>query len=266
MGILNTTPDSFSDGGAWLEVGSAVHHAHSMAAEGADIIDVGGESTRPGSTTISAEEEIARVVPVIRRLKRELPHIPLSIDTYKAEVADAAIEAGADMINDVWGLKHALSQTAPQSPMAAVAARRKCPAILMHNRKTRTYRDFWPEILEDLEASIALAREAGVEDRQIWLDPGFGFGKEPPHNLEVLKHLDRIVDLGFPVLLGTSRKSTLGLVLERTVDQRLEGTAATSVWGISRGCGMIRVHDVAQMRVFTRMADAIRQGIYYRHG
>lgn len=262
MGILNTTPDSFSDGGAWMEVGEAVRHAHQMVAEGADLIDVGGESTRPGAAPVGVTEEIARVLPIIRRLKRELPRVPVSIDTYKAEVAAAAVDAGADMVNDVWGLKFGAeaNEGGTCSAMAAVVAEKKCPVILMHNRTHRDYADFWPELVADLQASIALARRAGVEDRQIWLDPGFGFGKEPRHNLEVLKHLERITALGFPVLLGTSRKSTLGLVLNRPVEQRLEGTAASCVWGVSRGCHMVRVHEVGAIRPFMQMADAIAAG------
>jgi dihydropteroate synthase len=266
MGILNVTPDSFSDGGIWMEVGEAMRQAHHLVAEGADILDIGGESTRPGSTPVSAEEELARVLPVIRRLKRELPATPVSIDTYKAEVAAAAIDAGADLVNDVWGLKFGLGGSGESSPMAHVVADRNCPVILMHNRSTRSYTDFWSELLADLQGSIALARQAGIEDRQIWLDPGFGFGKEPRHNLEVLKHLERVTSLGFPVLLGTSRKSTLGLVLERPAGERIEGTAATSVWGISRGCHMLRLHEVGAIRPYVKMADAIAQGIHFNHG
>lgn len=277
MGILNVTPDSFSDGGHWLDADLAVEAAERMVAEGADVIDIGGESTRPGSNQIQASEEAARILPVIRRLREKLPRTALSVDTYKAEVAVAAVEAGADMINDVWGLKHGLDpevlqQAAralarnepfselPASPMARVAAEKRCPVILMHNRSSRDYHDFWSEFLAELQVSLALARSSGIPDHQIWIDPGFGFGKSPAHNLEALKHLDRVVSLGFPVLLGTSRKSTLGLVLDRPVDQRLEGTAATLVWGISRGCHMVRVHEVAAMRPYVRMTDAIVEG------
>ncbi len=268
MGILNVTPDSFSDGGAWLETDAALRHARQMISEGADIIDIGGESTRPGADPVSAADEIARVLPVIRRLKTEFPQIPISIDTYKAEVADAAIAAGADLINDVWGLRHPLPETdaTHTSPMAAVAARHRCPVILMHNRPHRRYTDFWPEILADLQTSLSLARNAGIEDRQIWIDPGFGFGKEPRHNLEVLKNLDRIAALGFPILLGTSRKSTLGLILDRRApEDRFPGTAATAVWGIARGCQMIRTHEIAPLKPFLQTADAIRAGLDF-HG
>lgn len=268
MGILNVTPDSFSDGGIWTQTDDAINHAHAMVTEGADIIDIGGESTRPGAEPVSADEEIARVIPVICRLKQELPHIPISIDSYKAEVAAAAISAGADLINDVWGLRHGLAGKPANalSPMAEVAAQRQCPVILMHNRSHRHYDDFWKEILADLERSLDLARAAGIEERQIWLDPGFGFGKKPHHNLEVLKHLDRIVALGFPVMLGTSRKSTLGLILDSPTDDRLPGNTATAVWGVSRGCQMIRVHDVGAIKPFIQVTDAIQSGIDFSHG
>lgn len=283
MGILNVTPDSFSDGGAWIQIPDAVKRAHQMAADGADVIDVGGESTRPGASEVSAQEEEARVVPVIRRLKRELPQVPLSIDTYKADVAAAAVAAGADMINDVQGLKHGLSQpdldrwaraasgddaaaALPKSPMARVAAEANCPVFIMHNGAGSEYSSFWDELIRDLRTSVALARAAGVEDRQIWLDPGFGFGKKPPHNLEVVKNLDRLGALGFPVLLGTSRKSTIGQVLDRDVEHRLEGTAATVVWGIAKGCQMVRIHDIAPIALHARMADAVKLGLDYPHG
>lgn len=278
MGILNVTPDSFSDGGIWIDASRAVAGAREMVNAGADVIDIGGESARPGAAAVSADEEIARILPVIRKLREELPELPISVDTYKAEVASAAIDAGADMINDVWGGKHGIapgilahashasargeeSPSLPPSPLCTVAAEKKCPVFLMHNRHTRDYRDFWPDFLADLNVSIALARNAGVSDHQIWLDPGFGFAKTPAQNLESLKHLDRVGALGFPVLLGTSRKSTLGLVLDRPVDQRLEGTAATTVWGIAKGCRMVRIHDIAEIAPFVRMADAIEQGL-----
>jgi dihydropteroate synthase len=280
MGILNVTPDSFSDGGDCFAPDLAVEGAAQMVSQGADLIDIGGESTRPGSLPISAEEEAARILPVIRQLKHKLPRLPISVDTYKADVAAAAIEAGADMINDVWGLKFGLdpaplalaadaiarSQPIPDlpvSPMGRVAAAQACPVILMHNRSTRDYHDFWPQFLAELQVSLHLARAAGIPDRQIWLDPGFGFGKGPAHNLEALKHLDRVAALGFPILLGTSRKSTLGLVLDRPVDQRQEGTAATLVWGVAKGCQMVRIHEVAAMQPFIRMADAIHQGVNF---
>src|SRR5690625_3679559 len=276
MGILNVTPDSFSDGGAFVEVSEAVKRARQLVREGADWIDIGGESTRPDATPVSEEEEMRRVIPVIREVRRALPEIPISIDTFKANVAAAAIEAGADSINDVWGLKAGFeeellqnwSQAAangeplnlPISPMAAVAAKLKCDVFLMHNRPTRKYADFWTEIIADLRVSLVLAEAAGIEKNRIWLDPGFGFAKGPAHTLAVLRQLGGIGALGYAVLLGTSRKSTLGRVLGRPADQRHEGTAATTVWGIAKGCQMVRVHDVAEIVPYVRMADAIGQG------
>lgn len=269
MGVLNVTPDSFSDGGELGSTQAVVERAGAMIAAGADVLDLGGESTRPGAAAVSASEELARVLPAIAALRRAWPQIPLSIDTYKPEVAAAAIAAGADLINDIWGCTHGLNSAERAAPperptaMAETAARLRCPIILMHNRPDRDYRDFWPDLLRDLQLSLALARSAGVKERQIWLDPGFGFAKEAQHNLEVLKNLSRIVALGHPVLVGTSRKSTIGRVLGATVDQRLEGTGATVVWAIQQGARMIRVHDVAEMVRFARMADAINAGLAF---
>lgn len=270
MGVLNLTPDSFSDGGQLATTHSVVERAGQMIEAGADVLDLGGESTRPGAASVSAEEELARVLPAIAAVHAAWPQIPLSIDTYKPAVAAAAIAAGADIINDIWGGAHGFTseerrENTPHraSTMAETAARLRCPLILMHNRPACDYGDFWADVLRDLQLSLALARAAGVEDRQIWLDPGFGFAKEPAQNLEVLKHLDRIVALGRPVLVGTSRKSTIGRVLGATVDQRLEGTGATVVWAIQQGARMIRVHDVAEMVRFARMADAINAGITF---
>jgi len=280
MGILNITPDSFSDGGAYNAPAAALRHAEQLLAEGADLLDVGGESTRPGASPVSEPEERERVLPVIREVRRRFPEVPISIDTFKAGTAAAAIDAGADLINDVWGAKHGMSVAdlrrwegalragesldgVAGSPIADVAASRGAPCILMHNRAKPEYRDFWDEVLFDLRVSIALARGAGVPDHQIWLDPGFGFGKNPGHNLEVLKHLDRVSGLGYPVLLGTSRKSTIGRVLDRPVMERGRGTAATLVWGIAHGCRMVRLHDVEEHRDAVAMADAIREGMRY---
>ena len=279
MGILNVTPDSFSDGGELASEHAIVERAREMLAAGADVLDIGGESTRPGATPVPAAEELARVLPAIEAIRRAFPHAALSIDTFKAEVAAAAIRAGADIINDVWGCAHGLGAAArnlarekiragqpidlPPTPMAQTAARVGCPVVLMHNRPDRGYQDFWPDVLLDLHLSIALVRAAGLPAHQLWLDPGFGFAKDVAQNLEVLKHLERIVDLGFPVLVGTSRKSTIGKVLDAEVGDRLEGTGATVVWAIQKGCRMIRVHDVAPMVRFARMADAIRAGLAY---
>jgi dihydropteroate synthase len=278
MGILNVTPDSFSDGGELLSTQAVVDRAGTMLAAGADVLDVGGESTRPGAALVSAAEECDRVLPALSALRNVFPNAPISIDTYKAAVAVAAVNAGADIVNDIWGALSgwtieqrrrcamAVQQgepTAnwPRSPIAEAVASLRCPVILMHNRPDRNYGDFWSDLLLDLRLSLAVTHAAGVPENQIWLDPGFGFAKNPPHNLEVLKHLDRIVALGHPVLLGTSRKSTIGLVLDAPANERLDGTAATVVWGIQQGCSMVRVHDVAAMLRFVRMADAIKAGL-----
>lgn len=278
MGILNVTPDSFSDGGRYDSVRQAVRQVERMIVAGADVIDVGGESTRPGAAPVSASEEAGRVLPIVEAIRAEFSQVAISIDTYKAEIAAAAIEAGADIINDIWGARHGIDpitqqqalqslrlgepqELLPVSPMAQCAARLGCPLILMHNRALPQYRDFWKDTLDDLRLSIALAQAAGLPADQLWLDPGFGFGKTPAHNLEVLRELDRICGLGFPVLLGTSRKSTIGFVLDKPVEEREDGTHATLVWGIAKGCRMVRVHDVARARDAVRMADAIRAGL-----
>ncbi len=278
MGVLNVTPDSFSDGGELPTVSAVVARAGEMLAAGADVLDLGGESTRPGGAPVSAAEELDRVLPALAALRRAFPQAPLSIDTCKAAVAAAAVEAGADIVNDVWGGLHGVaaaerqrwieahrrgdpSPPLPRSPLAETVAAHRCPVILMHNRPDRAYGDFWADLLGDLQLSLAVAGAAGVPSHQVWLDPGFGFAKDPPHNLEVLKQLGRIVALGHPVLLGTSRKSTIGRVLDAPVGDRRDGTGATLVWGIQQGCAMVRVHDVAPMLRFVRMADAIRAGL-----
>ena len=276
MGVLNVTPDSFSDGGQLSSLQAVVDRAGAMVGAGADVLDIGGESTRPGSLPVDAAEECDRVLPAVTAVRQALPDIPVSVDTYRAGVAEAAVQAGADIVNDIWGGLHGVPAEArgawaaaagrgepaplPHSPMAVFAAARRCPVILMHNRPDRNYRDFWPDLLLDLRLSLAVAEAAGVSAAQIWLDPGFGFAKGPAQNLEVLKHLGRIVALGHPVVLGTSRKSTIGLVLGAPVTDRLDGTGATIVWGIQQGCAMVRVHDVSAMLRFVRMADAIKAG------
>jgi dihydropteroate synthase len=260
MGIVNLTPDSFSDGGQFLDPEHAARQALRLIAEGADVLDLGAESTRPGHLPVSAAEELARLLPGIRAIRAVSPDIPISIDTYKSEVAEGAIGAGADIINDIWGGLHELR--GDFSPMCAVAARVRAPIILMHNRPSPAADEtFWADYLSDLERLVVLARKAGVPDFQIWLDPGFGFGKTPAQNLECLRRLRRVRALGFPVLLGTSRKSTLGLVLDAPVQERLEGDLAAATWGIAEGADMIRVHDVAGHRKVVRMADAIRAGV-----
>ncbi|MFI2132858.1 dihydropteroate synthase [Lysinibacillus fusiformis] len=250
MGILNVTPDSFSDGGKFNSVEAAVAQAKKMVADGAKIIDVGGESTRPGYERISDEDEITRIVPVIQALLKEVDAI-ISVDTYKANVARAAIEAGAHMINDIWGAK-------AEPEIAQVAADLDVPIILMHNRENMDYGvDFWSTAKADLDESIAIAHQAGVPDRHIILDPGIGFAKNTEQNIAMMQHLKDLVGMGYPVLLATSRKSMIGNVLKLPVDERLEGTGATVVYGIEKGCHMIRVHDVKELARAAHMADVL---------
>jgi dihydropteroate synthase len=262
MGIVNVTPDSFSDGGTYVSPDAAVAHAQRLAAEGADVLDIGAESTRPGHAPVSADAEIARLLPALRAIRDALPAMPISIDTYKPAVAAAAVAAGADIINDVWGGLHDLGADG-HSPMCRLAADVGAPLILMHNRAAAAPDGvFWETFLDDTRRLVALARAAGVPDAQLWLDPGFGFGKTPTQNLEALRSLERFAALGFPVLLGTSRKSTLGIVLGGAgVHERLDADKAAVVWGVSRGAAMVRVHDVAAYRDTLRMADALRAGL-----
>ncbi|MFO7952801.1 MAG: dihydropteroate synthase [Bacillota bacterium] len=251
MGILNVTPDSFSDGGKFNHLEKALKHAYKMTAEGADIIDIGGESTRPGAVRISAEEELNRIMPVIKALKKDpLFKLPVSVDTYKSEVAYRALEEGVEMINDVWGLKH-------DPGMGQAAMQYKVPLCLMHNRSNTDYQNLIPDIISELQESIALAHQAGVEDWQIIIDPGIGFGKDLQQNLDVMYHLRKFTGMRYPVLLGTSRKSMIGKTLDLPKDQRLEGTAATIAYGISVGIAIIRVHDVMEMRRVAMMTDAM---------
>lgn len=251
MGILNITPDSFSDGGHFKQIESALAQAYKMAEEGADIIDIGGESTRPGHEMISVEEELKRVMPVVTALKKDLSFkLPLSIDTYKAVVAERALEAGVEMLNDVWGLK-------ADSELGRVAARYEVPICMMHNRDNTRYEDLIPDIIADLEESIELAHRAGIEDKRIIIDPGIGFGKDLQQNLDVMLHLREFCNLGYPLLLGTSRKSMIGKTLDLPVDERLEGTAATVTCGIIAGADIVRVHDVLAMRRTAIMTDAM---------
>lgn len=259
MGILNLTPDSFSDGGQLATPEDALRQAESLLAAGADVLDLGAESTRPGSQPIAADAELDRLLPTLRLLRRRLPHTPLSIDTYKAEVAAAALAEGADVINDIEGARHNLQ--GDESPMAQVCARAGCPLILMHRRKEADYKDFWPEIIRDLQGSLRLATHAGIRPEQLWIDPGFGFGKTPAQNLMLVRNLSQLAALGFPVLLGTSRKSTLGLVLGQADPHKREvAHHATVTWGIAQGCAMIRAHDLAALQPVVRTADALRRG------
>lgn len=249
MGILNATPDSFSDGGKFNEVEIALKRVEEMIKQGADIIDVGGESTRPGFNVVEADEEIKRVVPVIKGIKEKFD-ISVSIDTYKAETAEAAIKAGADIINDVWGFKK-------DKNMAAVAAKYDVPCILMHNRKDKPYENLMEDVKNDLNESIEIAMNAGVRKENIILDPGIGFAKTYEENLIVMKNLKEIRNMGYPVLLGTSRKSMIGNALNLPVDQRVEGTLVTTVMGIMAGCEFIRVHDVLENKRACVMTDKI---------
>lgn len=269
MGILNITPDSFSGDGILSRRDSlqaAVEQARDFLANGADILDVGGESTRPGSQPVNAEEETERVLPVIEAIVHEFPEAIISIDTYKAQVAEAAFRAGAHILNDVWGLR-------ADPELASVAAAFRVPAVLMHNRSHpasvevrarlgnayigSTYENLMEDVKRELLASVELAIRAGIEESRIILDPGIGFGKTREHNLELINRLDEIRALGFPVLLGPSRKSFIGFTLDLPADQRVEGTAATVAVGITRGADIIRVHDVKEMARVAKMTDAI---------
>jgi dihydropteroate synthase len=249
MGILNVTPDSFSDGGRYIDINLALKQAERMVVEGADILDVGGESTRPGHVQIGDEEEIRRVVPVIRALKQQFS-LPVSIDTYKSVVAEAALEAGADMLNDIWGFRY-------DENCARLVAEYDVAVCLMHNRDNTEYTDFLPDVIEDLKTSLAIAEKYGVKKDKIMLDPGVGFGKTLEQNRMIMNHLEEIVAMGYPVLLGTSRKSMIGLTLDLPVDEREEGTIATSVIGAMKGCEYVRVHDVQKNVRALKMTDAI---------
>lgn len=252
MGILNVTPDSFSDGGRWLERDAALRQAAKMAAEGAAIIDIGGESTRPGHSPVGAEEEAARVLPVIAAVKRETG-LPVSVDTYRHETARLALEAGADMVNDIWGLRY------DGGEMARLIAQSGAACCLMHNRKSAEYRDFMPELLEDLRGTLDLAAAAGIARERIILDPGIGFAKSCEQNLTAMHRLDELAALGCPVLLAASRKSVIGLSLGLPVEERLEGTLATTAIGVLQGATFVRVHDVKENLRAARMALAIRR-------
>lgn len=249
MGILNVTPDSFSDGGNYITIDKAVEQAMKMEQQGADIIDIGGESTRPDHEPISTEEEIARVVPVIKAVK-EAVSIPISIDTYKAETARKAVEAGADIINDVWGAKR-------EPEIAAVAASYNVPIILMHNRVEANYQSLVDDMINDLYESIEIATKAGVSKDNIILDPGIGFAKDAKENLIVMNNLERFTSLGYPLLLATSRKRFIGSVLDLPAVERDNGTGATTCLGITKGAHMVRVHNVKVNVELARMMDAM---------
>lgn len=249
MGILNVTPDSLSDGGKYNDSDEALRHADEMIRDGADVIDVGGESTRPGHIQVTDEEEIRRVVPVIRALKSRFD-IPVSVDTYKSRVAQAALDAGADLVNDIWGLKY-------DPEMAGVIAKSGAACCLMHNRTEAVYQEYLTDFLSDMRECVRLAEEAGIPKDKIILDPGVGFGKTYEMNLEIISRLEILHELGLPVLLGTSRKSVIGLTLDLPPQEREEGTLVTTVWAVQKRCAFVRVHDVKKNRRAIQMAEAL---------
>ena len=249
MGILNVTPDSFSDGGKFNQMDAALYHAEEMIRDGADIVDVGGESTRPGHIVISDEEEISRVAPVIEAIKSRFD-IPVSIDTYKGKVTEAALKAGADLVNDIWGFKF-------DHKVAELTAQYGAACCLMHNRSEPTYQDYLNDVVADLKECVRIAKDAGISDDKIILDPGVGFGKTYQMNLEIINHVDMLHSLGFPILLGTSRKSVIGQTLNLPTDQRVEGTLATTVVGVLKGCAFVRVHDIKENKRVIQMTEAI---------
>ena len=248
-GILNVTPDSFSDGGKFNKLDAALYHAEEMIEEGAMLIDIGGESTRPGYTMISDEEEIERVVPVIEALKSRFD-VTLSLDTYKSKVAKAGIESGIDLINDIWGLKY-------DKAMAKVVADSGLPICIMHNRDNTDYTDFMTDVVSDLKESVDMAITAGIERDKLILDPGVGFAKNLEQNIIVMKELERLNCFKLPILLGTSRKSVIGLTLDLPKDERVEGTLVTTVLAVIKGCMFVRVHDVKENIRTIKMAEAL---------
>lgn len=249
MGILNVTPDSFSDGGKWNNRDAALKHTEEMIEEGADIIDIGGESTRPGYTLLSDQEEMERVLPMIEMVKANFD-IPISVDTYKSAVAEAAVKAGADLVNDIWGLKY-------DEKIADVIAKHGVACCLMHNRKEANYENFMDDMLNDLRETIAIAKKAGIDDDKMMLDPGVGFGKTYEHNLEAINKLERMHELAYPILLGTSRKSVIGLTLNLPASERVEGTLVTTVLGVQKRAGFVRVHDIKENKRAILMTEAI---------
>lgn len=253
MGILNVTPDSFSDGGKWNDTERAKQHTADMINEGAAIIDIGGESTRPGHKQISVQEEIERVVPVIEMVKKNFD-VPVSIDSYKSEVVEAALKAGADMVNDIWGLKY-------DRKVAELTAKYNVPCCLMHNREKAEYMDFHADMIQDIKDSLSIAKEACIAEDKIILDPGIGFGKTYEHNLMAINNLEWLTELGYPVLLAASRKSVIGLTLDLPADERVEGTIVTTVMGVQKKASFVRVHDIKENYRAIRMTQAIlREG------
>jgi len=252
MGILNVTPDSFSDGGKFNSLDKSLQHVEKMINDGADIIDLGGESTRPGHKAVEETEEIDRVVPMIEAIRCRFD-IPISIDTYKSLVGELAIKAGANLINDVWGFKR-------DPHLAEITAKYEVPCVLMHNRDNQEYDNLLFDMNYDLEESITIALKAGVSKDKIILDPGIGFAKNYEQNMAVMQHLEILLDLGYPLLLGTSRKGFIGLTLDLPVTERIEGTVATTVIGIMKGASIIRVHDVLENKRAAMMTAAILKG------
>lgn len=248
-GILNVTPDSFSDGGKYNHLDQALFHVEQMIADGMDIVDIGGESTRPGYEKLTDEDEIARVIPVIEAIKQRFD-VPISLDTYKSGVARAGIEAGADLINDIWGLQY-------DENMAPLIAEKKVACCIMHNRQQDVYHNFMEDVCMDLSHSIQIATKAGIGDDKIILDPGIGFAKNREENLQMINQVDILKHFGYPVLLATSRKSVIGLTLDLPVTERVEGTIATSVLAVMKGCSFVRVHDVKENVRAIRMTEAI---------
>ncbi|WP_462332693.1 dihydropteroate synthase [Schwartzia sp. (in: firmicutes)] len=257
MGILNVTPDSFSDGGLWNAPDKALRHALEMVEDGADIIDVGAESSRPGFVPMSAEEEIERLRPYLELLMKELP-VPVSVDTFKSKTADMAAELGVHVLNDIWGLQYAGEE---RGAMARVAAKHNLPVIVMHNQDGKEYNKDIIESMQDFfRSSVEIAREAGMDDKKIILDPGIGFGKTPEANLTVQNRLEELLSVDgelYPMLLAASRKSFIGAALGLPVEERMEATGAACVIGIMKGAGMVRVHDVKPVARMCRMTDAI---------
>lgn len=249
MGILNVTPDSFSDGGKWNDYDKAMRHVEEMQKSGCDILDIGGESTRPGHHQISEEEEIARVAPLVEAVKQNF-ELPVSVDTYKSKVAEAALVSGADMVNDIWGFLY-------DPNMASLVKKYDAACCLMHNRTEAVYENFLEDMCTDLKKCVDAAKNAGIADDKIVLDPGVGFGKTYEMNLDVMKHLDLFRKLGYPLLLGTSRKSVIGLTLDLPVTEREEGTLVTTVMAVQNGYGFVRVHDVEKNRRAIQMTEAI---------
>lgn len=249
MGILNVTPDSFSDGGRFNTIDSALLQAEKMIQEGADILDIGGESTRPGYKQITDTEEIERTAPVIERIKANFD-IPVSIDTYKSTVAETALIAGADLVNDIWGLKY-------DAKIAEVISRHQAACCLMHNRTEAIYQDYLSDLMNDMRDCISIAKNAGISNDKIILDPGVGFGKTYEMNLEIIREIHMLKELGYPILLGTSRKSVIGLTLDLPASERLEGTLATTIYGMIKGCSFVRVHDIKENKRAIKMMEAI---------